>query len=194
LIDTNPKSEKGYLAGQVLIAMPHMPDPRFDKSLIFLCVHNREGAMGIVINRLNSSITYPDLLSQLGLPSHLIEEKKPVYYGGPVEMGRGFVLHSDEFVQESTLQVYDGLALTATVDILRAIAEGRGPKHSLLALGYAGWGAGQLEQEIHHNAWLTAEPDMSLLFEETAERKYQRAMSKIGVTTLTHLSGVPGHA
>lgn len=192
MIDQNPISEEGYLAGQLLIAMPQMPDPRFDKSLIFLCVHNREGAMGVVVNRLNTSISYPDLLSQLGLPSHLIEQKKPVYHGGPVEMGRGFVLHSDEFTQESTLQICDGLALTATVDILRAIAEGRGPKKSLLALGYAGWGAGQLEQEIQHNAWLTADPDTDLIFEDS-EKKWQLAMAKIGVT-LSHLSGVPGHA
>ena len=170
-----------------------MPDHRFDKSIIMLCVHNADGAMGVVLNRQSSSISYPELLQQLGLPSHVIEPKKPVFYGGPVEAGRGFVLHSDELNQESTLRVCDGFSLTATVDILRAIAEGRGPNHTLLALGYAGWGPGQLEQEIQGNAWLTVPPDNSLVFDETVDTKWARAMGKIGVSIM-HLSGTAGHA
>lgn len=191
--ELKPTKDPRYLAGQVLIAMPNMPDPRFDKAIIFLCVHNAEGAMGIVLNRQSSSISYPELLQQLGLPSHIIDAKKPVFYGGPVEAGRGFVLHSDELNQESTLKVTDGYSLTATVDILRCIAEGRGPQSSILALGYAGWGAGQLEIEIQQNAWLTVMPDASLVFDETVDNKWQRAMSKIGVSIM-HLSGTAGHA
>ncbi len=158
-----------------------------------LCVHNADGAMGVVINRQSSSISYPELLQQLTLPTHIIDPRKPVFYGGPIEAGRGFVLHTDDINQESTLKVSDGIALTATVDILRTIAEGRGPGQSLLALGYAGWGAGQLEQEIQSNSWLTVEPDAALLFDDNVDTKWHRAMSKIGVS-LHHLSDTAGHA
>ncbi|TAH36220.1 MAG: YqgE/AlgH family protein [Alphaproteobacteria bacterium] len=173
--------------------MPNMPDPRFEKAVIMLCVHNADGAMGVVINRQSNSISYPELLQQLTLPTHIIDPKKPVFYGGPIEAGRGFVLHSDDVNQESTLKVSDGIALTATVDILRTIAEGRGPNQSLLALGYAGWGAGQLEYEIQNNSWLTVPPDAALLFDDNVDTKWHRAMSKIGVS-LHHLSDTAGHA
>ncbi len=191
--DSKFENDSRYLAGQVLISMPNASDPRFDKAVIMLCVHNAEGAMGVVINRQSSSISYPELLQQLGLPTHIVEPKKPVFYGGPVEAGRGFVLHSDDLSQESTLKVGDGLALTATVDILRSIAEGRGPQHTLLALGYAGWGPGQLENEIQNNAWLTVKPDFTLVFDDQVDTKWLRAMGKIGIT-LSHLSGTAGRA
>ncbi len=187
-----PKDPR-YFAGQILIAMPQMPDSRFDKCVIFLCVHNAEGAMGIVLNRQSNSISYPELLQQLGLPSHMVDPKKPVFHGGPVESSRGFVLHSDELSQESTLRICDGFSLTATVDILRAIAEDRGPDQSILTLGYAGWGPGQLEQEFQQNAWLTVDPDAALVFDANTDTKWLRAMNKIGIH-IEHLSGVAGHA
>ncbi len=193
LKDFKPKSDPRYLAGQILISMPNMPDTRFEKTIIMLCVHNADGAMGVVLNRQSNSISYPELLQQLGLPSHIVEPKKPVFYGGPIEAGRGFVLHSDDTAQESTLKVAEGISLTATVDILRCIAEGNGPQNSLLALGYAGWGAGQLENEIQGNSWLTVPPDAALLFDEHVETKWHRAMSKIGIS-LHHLSDSVGHA
>lgn len=149
--------------------------------------------MGVVLNRQSNSITYPELLQQLSLPSHFVDPKKPVFYGGPVEAGRGFVIHSDDLLQESSLKIADGLALTATVDILRTIAEGRGPQHSLLALGYAGWGPGQLEAEIAANGWLNVQADPQLIFDDQAEQKWPNAIAKMGIA-LHHLSGTAGHA
>src|ERR1700744_2418103 len=146
-------SGQGYLDGQLLVAMPVMDDPRFERSVIYLCAHSPEGAMGIIVNRPAGSIDFPGLLVQLDIIKKVDQIKLPetaesmkVLRGGPVETGRGFVLHSsDFFIKDATLQIDDGICLTATVDILKAIARGRGPKHAILALGYAGWAAGQLE-------------------------------------------------
>ncbi len=193
LPEFKPSRDPHSLAGQILVAMPLMNDPRFEKAVIVLCVHNADGAMGVVLNRQSNSITYPELLQQLGLPSHLVDDKKPVFYGGPVEAGRGFVVHSDDILQESTLKISDGLALTATVDILRSIGEGRGPQQNLLALGYAGWGPGQLEAEIAANSWLNLPADAGLIFDENADGKWSRAIAKMGIA-LHHLSGTAGHA
>src|SRR5690625_110382 len=184
---------EGYLGGQLLAAMPTIGDPRFERTLIYICAHNEEGAMGLVLNRLVESLDFPDLLTQLGIDPGDYGEEIRIHFGGPVETGRGFVLHSAEYLQEATLQVDERLALTATVDILRDMAEGKGPRRSLLALGYAGWGAGQLDQEIQQNGWLTLEPDESLLFGARSEEKWDRAMAKLGLD-VGKLSSLSGHA
>ncbi|HXQ04746.1 MAG TPA: YqgE/AlgH family protein, partial [Bradyrhizobium sp.] len=152
---------RGYLDGQLLIAMPVMGDPRFERSVIYLCAHSSEGAMGIIVNRPAGSIDFPELLVQLDIIKKVDQIKLPenaetmkVLKGGPVDTGRGFVLHSsDFFIKDATLRIDDGICLTATVDILKAIARGAGPKHAILALGYAGWAPGQLENEIQDNGW-----------------------------------------
>jgi len=181
------------LTGQLLVAMPQMRDPRFTRSVIYMCAHNAEGAMGLVINRLVGSITFPDMLEQLGIAAGDHGRQIKVHFGGPVDAGRGFVLHSDEYRHEGTVAVVDGMALTATIDILKDIAGGHGPQRCLLALGYAGWGAGQLDAEIQANGWLTVPADANLVFEGGLDGKWERALGKIGVTR-TQLSGEAGHA
>jgi putative transcriptional regulator len=191
----------GYLDGRLLIAMPVMGDPRFERSVIYLCAHSSEGAMGIIVNRPAGSIDFPGLLVQLDIIKKSDQIKLPetaesmkVLRGGPVETGRGFVLHSSDFyIEKATLRIDDGICLTATVDILRAIASGGGPKHAILALGYAGWGAGQLENEIQHNGWLHCDADPDLVFGGDADEKYLRALRKIGIDP-GMLSADAGHA
>ena len=190
-----------YLDGQLLIAMPVMEDERFARSVIYVCAHSSEGAMGIIVNRRAGSIDFPELLAQLdiidkadGIKLPESAESMKVLKGGPVETGRGFVLHSsDFFIQDATLPIDDGICLTATVDILRAIAQGGGPKHAILALGYAGWAPGQLETEIQHNGWLHCAADDDLVFGGDIEAKYQRALTKIGIEP-GMLSNEAGHA
>jgi putative transcriptional regulator len=192
---------RGYLDGQLLIAMPVMDDPRFERSVIYLCAHSPEGAMGIIVNRPAGSIDFPGLLVQLDIIKKSEQIKLPenaesmkVLKGGPVETGRGFVLHSsDFFIEDATLRIDDGICLTATVDILKAIAKGAGPKHAILALGYAGWAAGQLETEIQHNGWLHCDADPDLIFGGDVEEKYLRALAKIGINP-GMLSTDAGHA
>ena len=183
----------GYLAGQMLIAMPHMQDPRFARTVVYVCAHSAEGAMGLVINRLFDALSFPDLLKQLDIMPSSECEPIRIHFGGPVESGRGFVLHSGDYCQETTLMVDEHVGLTATVDVLRAIAEGRGPRQSLLALGYAGWSAGQLDEEILDNAWLSIPADDDLLFGASLEFKWERALAKIGADPLL-LSAEAGHA
>jgi putative transcriptional regulator len=193
--------EEGYLDGQLLIAMPSMGDPRFSRSVIYVCAHSSEGAMGIVINQRAPNISFAELLEQLkivpseeriSLPSAL--NAMDVHLGGPVETGRGFVLHSaDYFKAESTLPINDSVCLTATVDILRDIAKGSGPNKALLALGYAGWAPGQLEDEIQSNGWLNCPADPELVFDPAVDRKYNRALDSLGVDP-SHLVSDSGHA
>jgi putative transcriptional regulator len=183
----------GYLAGQMLIAMPQMQDQRFSRTLVYLCAHTAEGAMGLVVNRLFNALTFPDLLQQLDIEPTPICDPIRIHFGGPVESGRGFVLHSTDYVQETTLMVDGHVGLTATIDVLRAIAEGRGPRKNMLALGYAGWNAGQLDQEIRENAWLTVPADEDLLFGGGIEHKWERAINRIGAD-YTMLSSEAGHA
>ncbi len=185
--------EAGYLTGQMLIAMPQMQDPRFSRSVVYICAHTAEGAMGLVVNRLFNALSFPDLLEQLNIKPTPVCDQIRVHFGGPVEAGRGFVLHSTDYVQETTLLVDELVGLTATVDVLKAIAEGRGPRHSLLALGYAGWGAGQLDGEIRENAWLNVTADEDLLFGNSLDNKWERAIAKIGVD-FSMLSANAGHA
>lgn len=191
----------GYLEGQILIAMPSMGDNRFERSVIYLCAHSAEGAMGIVLNQQADEVSFSDLLVQLDILPEGEQIKLPedsdaltVHKGGPVETGRGFVLHSgDYFINDSTLAIDSDICLTATVEILKAIAEGRGPKHALLALGYAGWAPGQLEEEIQRNGWLTCPADPGIVFDPDLERKYDLALEKIGIDPRL-LSGQAGNA
>ena len=182
-----------YLAGQLIIAMPGMRDPRFEKSVIYMCAHNDDGAMGLVVNRALESLTFPDMLEQLGIDPIGAGAKISVHFGGPVESGRGFVLHSRDYLQEATMVVDHDVAMTATIDILKAIAGGEGPRQSLLALGYAGWGPGQLDTEIKSNGWLHVAADSDLVFGPDQDAKWQRAMDKIGIDPRM-LSNDVGHA
>jgi putative transcriptional regulator len=181
------------LAGQLLVAMPQMQDHRFQRSVIYLCAHNDEGAMGLVVNKLIGTLTLTELLDQLSIPHDAVSGSPRVHFGGPVESGRGFVLHSSDYVEEGSLVVGNDMALTATLDILRAIGRGEGPRKSLLALGYAGWGAGQLDHELQQNGWLHAPADEEIVFGRDLEKKWLRSMAKLGVD-LTALSGEAGHA
>ncbi|MGE5476355.1 MAG: YqgE/AlgH family protein [Bacteroidales bacterium] len=183
----------GYLAGQLLIAMPQMSDPRFARSVVYLCAHSAEGAMGIMVNRLFDGLSFPELLEQLDIPTTPECDQIRVHFGGPVEGGRGFVLHSDDYMHDSSLKVSEGVALTATVDVLRAIAEGGGPRKCLLALGYAGWSPGQLDSEIRENAWLNVSADERLLFDTDLGAKWEAAIHKLGIDFAT-LSADAGHA
>jgi putative transcriptional regulator len=189
-----------YLEGQLLIAMPIMTDKRFARSVIYMCAHSAEGAMGLIINQRASHISFGELLKQLGIGSGKGEDIEvetadmDVHVGGPVETGRGFVLHSSDYhAADSTLSIDDGVSLTATIDILKAIAGGKGPDRAILALGYAGWRAGQLESEIQANGWLHCAADLDLLFDRDLDQKYDRAMSKIGIDP-SHLVSEAGHA
>jgi putative transcriptional regulator len=187
-----------FLDGQFLIAMPVMTDKRFARSVIYMCAHSAQGAMGLIVNQRASHINFSQLLGQLSIPSEDEAASPPididVHVGGPVETGRGFVLHSsDYFAADSTLAIDDGVSLTATVDILKAIAGGSGPDRAILALGYAGWRPGQLESEIQANGWLHCPPDLDLLFDRDLDQKYDRALSKIGID-LSHLVSDAGHA
>ena len=193
--------DEGYLDGQMLIAMPAMGDERFARAVIYVCAHSSEGAMGIVVNQPATNIKFPDLLVQLEvipaeeriqLPTEAGDVK--VLKGGPVETGRGFVLHSaDFFIENSTLPIDEDVCLTATLDILKAIAHGEGPESAILALGYAGWAPGQLEQEIQQNGWLHCSADTELIFGKDTGAKYDKALRKIGID-LSHLSNEAGHA
>lgn len=194
-------SDETYLDGQLLIAMPSMSDPRFSRSVIYLCAHSSDGAMGIIVNQHAPHINFSELLEQLNIiqdeeriivPDDL--ESMAVHVGGPVETGRGFVLHSaDYYAEDSTLPIEDGVCLTATIDILRAIARGNGPDQALLALGYAGWAPGQLESEIQSNGWLNCPSDAELIFDGDVDSKYQRALGKIGIDP-AHLVSEAGRA
>ncbi len=182
-----------YLSGHLLVAMPNMPDERFDRTVIYICAHNEEGAMGLVVNKAMDDLTFPDLLEQLDIVPTGYHEAIKVHFGGPVEAGRGFVLHSPDYMQDATMMVDDRVALTATVDILQAIADGQGPDKSLLALGYAGWGPGQLDDEIKANGWLHVEADADLVFGAGLDDKWEQAMVKIGIDPRM-LSDEAGHA
>ncbi|MDX1484969.1 MAG: YqgE/AlgH family protein [Alphaproteobacteria bacterium] len=191
--ETTSSDGGGYLTGQLLIAMPQMADPRFAQTVIYMCAHTADGAMGLVINREIESITFPGLLRQLEIDIPHADEQIRVMFGGPVETGRGFVLHSRDYVQDSTLMIGADVGLTATMDILRDMAQGAGPQRSLLALGYAGWAPGQLDAEIQANGWLHAPADKNLIFGEDIESKWDQALALLGINSAL-LSGDAGHA
>jgi len=192
---------RGYLDGQFLIAMPGMQDTRFARSVVYLCAHSSDGAMGIMINQPAPQITFRDLLVQLDIIPEGTEIRLPgtagrmqVHRGGPVETGRGFVLHSaDYFIENSTLPIDEHVCLTATLEILKAIAVGTGPQNAMLALGYAGWAPGQLETEIQSNGWLHCPATPELIFDSDLDAKYARALGMIGIDPV-RLSAEAGHA
>jgi putative transcriptional regulator len=186
-------TESGYLEGQLLIAMPAMTDERFERAVIYMCAHNEEGAMGLIVNKVLESISFNELLEQLDIEPAAGSAAPRVHFGGPVESGRGFMLHSADYMQDSSIAVDENTALTATVDILRDVASGGGPRKKLLAIGYAGWGPGQLESEIHENAWLHAPVREDLLFDDDDDTKWDRALKSLGVD-VSLLSGTAGRA
>jgi len=169
------------LTGQLLVAMPGIPDPRFAKTVVYVCSHSEEGAMGLVLNRLVQSLSFPDLLNQLDIDAHGLGEQIRVHLGGPVDEERGFVLHSPDYMKESTVVIGAQYALTATIDILRDMACGAGPQDSMLALGYAGWGPGQLDQEILENGWLNVPAQKDIVFDNSLDTKWDRALGQLGI-------------
>ncbi len=173
--------------------MPQMADLRFARSVIYICAHTADGAMGLVINREIESITFPGLLKQLGIEVPGANDQIRVMFGGPVEAGRGFVLHSPEYVQESTMLIGSDVCVTDTMEILKDMAKGAGPERSLLALGYAGWGPGQLDDEIQANGWLHVPADPNLIFAENVGSKWDNALALLGIDAAL-LSGDAGHA
>lgn len=187
------KSQQSSLVNQFLMAMPGLADPNFSRTLTYLCEHSSDGAMGIVINR-PADLVLGDILDQLSFNTDdEIIYRQPVYHGGPLQPERGFVLHDDNSLWDSTLSVTDGISITTSKDILEAIAQGRGPKHSLMALGYAGWTAGQLEAELVDNTWLTCPADNEILFSAPAEERLMMAARRLGVD-FNLLSAQAGHA
>ena len=182
------------LSGKLLVAMPGMGDPRFEKAVILICAHSDEGAMGLIINKLLPDLTFANLLEQLDIPRAPAGRDIRIHSGGPVERGRGFVLHSRDFRSEAaTMRIEGGYGMTATLDILEALARGAGPHRALLALGYSGWGPGQLEAEIARNDWLTTEPEPGLVFGDDDNSKWAGALRLMGIDALT-LSATAGRA
>lgn len=193
------RRERGFLDGQFLIAMPGMADANFARTVVYICAHSEDGAMGFVINR-PQQLSFSDVLLHLDLvgedevirlPGTTLDF--PIRCGGPVESGRGFVLHSDDYMSESSIPVSDDICLTATLDIVRAISRGRGPEKGLMMLGYAGWGAGQIENEIGANGWLSCPAQEELIFDTDLDSKYERALGLMGITPAI-LSAEAGHA
>ena len=183
-----------FLEGKLLIAMPGMPDPRFEKSVIFMCAHSAKGAMGLIINKPIDGLSFRDLMVKLEIGVSAERADAPILFGGPMQMGRGFVLHSAEYSgEDTTLAITPEISLTATVDILRAISAGRGPAKAVLALGYAGWGEGQIEDEILANGWIHCDADAHLLFETDYDARWQTAIAKLGAD-ISGLSAEAGRA
>lgn len=182
------------LHGKLLIAMPDMGDPRFAYSVVFISAYSEDGAMGIVINKPTTDLRLSNLLEQLDIEKRPEARDLPVHFGGPVEHGRGFVLHDRKYYSDiSTMDVSPDFAMTATLDILEELAQGRGPEHAIIALGYAGWGPGQLEDEIGQNGWLTCEADPELVFRTADALKWETALKRLGISALT-LSAEAGRA
>lgn len=195
-IDEEPHDHEDgdFLIGRLLVAMPGIEDPRFERAVLYLCAHDEEQAMGLAVNRPVEGLTVFELLTRLGVKSRIQAPSDLVLLGGPLERERGFVLHTDDFTSpDSTLPVADGLGLTATRDALDAMVSANRPRRAILALGYAGWGPGQLEQELRDNVWLICDADEDLLFDEDHEHKWTRALAKLGITA-DHLSATAGRA
>lgn len=182
------------LCGKILIAMPAMGDPRFAHSVVYMCVHSEEGAMGLIVNKPQPEIRFEALLEQLDIAKTEGVRDIRIHYGGPVDSTRGFVLHTQDYRSEmGTVEVDSGICMTATLDVLEDIAKGSGPKTSMLALGYAGWGAGQLESEIAQNGWLTCDPTDDIIFGRANEHKWTAALKVLGIDPVL-LSATPGRA
>ncbi len=186
-------TETGYLDGHLLVAMPTMRGPPFARTVIYLCAHTADGAMGLVVNKLLDSLTFPDLLERLGIQTSNVGDEIRVHFGGPVESARGFVLHSTDYAHDASMIVDGNIALTATADVLKAMAGGMGPHRHLLALGYAGWAPGQLDAEIQANRWLLCPADENLVFGTDVISKWSQAVDKIGID-ITKLATESGHA
>ncbi|MGB1213709.1 MAG: YqgE/AlgH family protein [Pikeienuella sp.] len=190
--EMNPSDEG--LSGKLLIAMPGMGDERFERTVIYVCAHSEEGALGLVVNRRADSVDPKDLFDQLDIELSPGTEQGHIHYGGPVETGRGFVLHSSDYhADAATLEVDDDMSMTASVEILRAIASGQGPRKAIIALGYAGWGEGQLEAELQRNGWLTCDADENLVFSRDDDGKWAAALAKLGINPML-LSAAGGRA
>lgn len=191
---TAPLSSELDLTGKLLIAMPGMGDTHFEHSVVFMCAHSAEGAMGLIINKPAEEVALQDVMDQLDIEPDALKPKHPVYFGGPVEMARGFVLHSGEYKSRlQTLEVADTFGMSATVDILEDIAQGQGPQDALVMLGYSGWGPGQLEGEIGQNGWLTTEASAELIFATDDDAKWTKALTDMGVDPIS-LSVTAGRA
>ncbi len=190
---TLPTLDEARLTGQLLIAMPTMDDPRFAHSVIYLCAHTEEAAMGLVLNKPLASPSFDDLLRRLDVEPAPPARRIALCDGGPVDGARGFVLHTADWTGDGSLHVDDTVALTASLDVLKAIAAGEGPEKALLALGYAQWGAGQLDQEIQDNTWLSAPASLDLVFNADHRTTWRRAMASLRIDPAL-LSGVAGHA
>ena len=186
-------SLEGYLTGQLLVAMPQMQDPRFIHAVMYICGHDENGAMGLIINKMIDKVKLSDLLTQMGIQSNTKSTEIPIYFGGPMEMGRGFVLHSSDYVHEGSIVISEGIALSATLDILAMIADDNGPKHQLCLLGYAGWSRGQLEAELQQNSWLPVPANTDIIFHNRIEDKWRQSIQTIGFAP-EDLSLEAGHA
>jgi putative transcriptional regulator len=184
VVDIKSKTN-GFLTGKMIVAMPDMADPRFTRSVIFMCAHDDKGAMGIVLNNCKDTKQAEPILAQLGLESDI-----KVYEGGPVENHRGFILHSADYKNDLTVPIVEGFSVTGTIDALHAAAKGQGPENLLFALGYAGWTAGQLDSELAHNAWLVVDADAELIFKTPREDLWLRTIQKLGIDpAMLHFSG-----
>lgn len=180
----HPSQESSYLLGKLLLAMPSMNDERFHRSVIFICAHDAHGAMGLVVNHPMDGVVFKDLLKQLDIESDILLNLAaldlPIMRGGPVDGGRGFLLHGSDFAQKETIKLGDDFGVTGTIEAIKAIAQGDGPEELLFILGYAGWSAGQLEQELQHNSWLVADPDPALIFGKDKDDQWSAAVSSLG--------------
>jgi putative transcriptional regulator len=190
----HPRDAEGFLFGKLLIAMPGMPDPRFERSVIFMCAHSEQGALGLIINKPIEGLPFRELMVKMDIPVSATTSTAPVLFGGPVDTDRGYILHSHERGNRpATAMITSEIALTPTVDMLRAISDGRGPAKWLLTLGYAGWGPGQIEDEILHNGWIHCDADAALVFDSEMDSKWERAFGKLGAG-LSGLSSEAGRA
>ncbi|MBS0273434.1 MAG: YqgE/AlgH family protein [Proteobacteria bacterium] len=192
--DSRSSEGGNFLEGKLLIALPGMSDPRFEKSVIFMCAHSADGAMGLIINKPIEGLGFHELVKNLDIRATSNTPDSPVLFGGPVDTGRGFVLHSSDYMSaNATMPVTKDISLTATLDILKAIAEGRGPEQSAFTLGYAGWGPGQIENEIRLNGWVHCDADSRIVFETQMNSKWSAALRKLGID-LSLLSANTGRA
>ena len=183
LMEQTSKMENLFLAGKLIIAMPTMSDPRFKRSVVCICAHNEDGAIGIIINKIIESLSFSKIIKQLKLKKNMNKDdyKDHIYFGGPVETERGFILHSSDYSSENSTSINSEISMTASTEILQALIDGNGPNKSIVALGYAGWGPGQLDTEIQSNAWLSVESDLELVFSAKTAEKWDMALEKIGV-------------
>ena len=182
-MEQTSKMENLFLAGKLIIAMPTMSDPRFKRSVVCICAHNEDGAIGIIINKIIESLSFSKIINQLKLKKNMTKNdyKDHIYFGGPVETERGFILHSSDYSSENSTSINSEISMTASTEILQALIDGNGPNKSIVALGYAGWGPGQLDTEIQSNAWLSVESDLELVFSAKTAEKWDMALEKIGV-------------